>query len=51
MFYLRDKTEDLSPEEHLSDSSEGLFSRGEEGARIYRSFCNKAQVVGTLQDY
>ena len=37
MFYLMDKTEDLSPEDSLSDGSEGLLPRGKGGARIYRS--------------
>ena len=34
-------SEDLSLGYHLSDSSEGLFRRGKEGARIYRTFCKK----------
>ena len=40
-------TEDLSPRYGFSDSSEGLFWGGNGGARIYRSFCKKIQVVGT----
>ena len=51
MFYSVNKTEDLSPGGSLSDSSEGLLQRGREGARVYRSFCNKEQVVGTSKDY
>ena len=43
MFYLADKTEDVS--------SEGRLPRGKGGARIYRGFCNKGQVVGTSKDY
>ena len=34
------RTEDLSLEDSLSDSSEGLLWRGMGGARIYRSFSN-----------
>ena len=51
MFYLADKTEDLSPGHGISDRSEELPQRGQGGARIYRSFCNKGQVVGTSKDY
>ena len=43
MFYLADFSEDLSPGDSLSDGSEGLFQRGQRGARIYGSFCNKNQ--------
>ena len=43
--------EDLSPGGSLSDSSEGPLLRGEGGARIYRSFCNKDRVVRTSKDY
>ena len=40
------QTEDLSPEDSLSDYSERLFQIGKkEEARIHRSFCNKNQVV------
>ena len=42
--------EDLSPGDSLS-ASEGLFQRGNGEARIYRSFCNKKQVVRTSKDY
>ena len=41
MFYLVDKTEDLSPEDNLSGTSEGLLRRGKGGARTYRSFATK----------
>ena len=41
MFYLVDKSEDLSPGHSISDNSEGLVQRGKGGARIYRGFCNK----------
>ena len=44
-------SEDLSPEDSLSDCSEGLLRRGQGGTRIYRGFCNKNQVVGTSKDY
>ena len=44
-------SEDLSPEDGLSDRSEGVLRRGKEGDRIYRSFCNKNQVVRTSKDY
>ena len=45
MFYLVDKTEDLSPGHNLSNSSEGLLQWGKGGARTYRSFYNKDQVL------
>ena len=51
MFYSVDKTEDLSPGHSISDSSEGLLQRAKGGARIYRNFCNKDQVVRTSRDY
>ena len=51
MFYLVDKTEDLSPEDSLSDSSEGQLQRGKGGAGIYRGFWDKNQVVGTSKYY
>ena len=35
----------------LSDNSKGLLQRGKRGARIYRSFGSKDQVVGTSKDY
>ena len=43
--------EDLSTGDSLSDTSERLLQRDKEGARIYRSFCNKTQVVGTSNNY
>ena len=45
MFYLVEKTEDLSLEHSISASSEGLLCRGKGRARLYRRFCNKYQVV------
>lgn len=51
MFYLEDKTEDLSLGHSPSDSSERLLRRDKGGARIYKSFCNKDQVVRTSKDY
>ena len=45
MFYLADKTEDLSPGHSLSDISERLVPGGKGGAWINRIFCNKDQVV------
>ena len=50
MFYSMD-SEDLSPEDSLSGSSEGLLRRGKGGPWIYRSFYNKNQVVRTSKDY
>ena len=44
-------SEDLSLGSSFSDSSEGLLGRDEGGAGIYRSFCNKKQVVRTSKDY
>ena len=44
-------TEDFSPGDSLSNSPKILFSRGKEGARIYRKFCKKDQVVGKLKYY
>ena len=44
-------SEDSSPGGSLSYGSEGLFQRGKEGARTYRGFCNKNQVVRTSKDY
>ena len=51
MFYLADFLRTSSPGHSLSDSSEGLLPRGKEGGGIYKGFCNKDQVVGTLKDY
>ena len=46
------KSEDLSLGHSISDSSEGLLPGEvrEEGARVYRSFCNTNQVVRTSED-
>ena len=38
---FRELTEDYSPEDSLSGSSEELFQRGKGGARIYTSFVDK----------
>ena len=43
--------EDLRPKSSLSDSLEALLQRGRGGVRIYRSFCNRNWVLGTLKDY
>ena len=42
MLYLAGKTE---------ETSERLLWRGKEGARIYKSFCKKDQVVKTPKEY
>ena len=50
MFYLVDKTEDLSQEysnSALRDSSKEV----REEPRYVGNFCNKDQVVGTSKDY
>ena len=36
-------SEDISPGDSLSESSEGLLGRGEGGTRIYRSFATKTK--------
>ena len=49
-----DKTEDLSLRYSLSDSDEEMLERGEGGARICQSFCNKetsTKVVEASKDY
>ena len=51
IFYSVDKTEDLSLGDSISDNSEKLLLGGDGGARIYRSFCNKDQVVKTSKYY
>ena len=51
LFYLVDKTKDLSLGHSLSASSEALLQRGNGRARMYGSFCNKNQVVGTSKYY
>ena len=43
--------EDLSPGDRLSGSSERLLQRGRGGARIYGSFLQPKQAVGTSKDY
>ena len=42
---FRDLSEDYSPGDSLSESSEEMFQRGEGGATIYRSFCWKKNIV------
>ena len=49
MFYSVDKTEDLSL--GCSLSLRGCSEEARGGARIYRTFCNEDQVVGTSKDY
>ena len=46
-----DKNEVLSPGHSLPDNFKELFQRGKGGARIYRSFCNKDQVIRPSKDY
>ena len=41
MFYLANKTEDLSPGHSISDNFKKLLQRGKGGAKIYRNFSNK----------
>ena len=43
--------EDLCSGGSFSDSPGGLLRRGKEGARIYRGFCNKGQVVKRSKHY
>ena len=60
-YYRLEKMHDLKAENYvlfgghtvdtLSDHSEGLLQRGKGGASIYKSFCNKNQVVGTSKYY
>ena len=49
-FYTVDKTEDLSLRPSISDNTERL-KEACRGARVYRSFWNKNQVVRTSKDY
>ena len=49
--YLVGKTEELGLKHSISDSSKGLLQRGKGGASVYRSFCNKDQIIGTQKDY
>ena len=51
MFYLVDKTVNVSLGHRLSDISKGLLRRGKEGPRIYRSFARKDKVVETSEEY
>ena len=51
LFYLADKTEELSLGCSPSGTSERLLQRGKGGARINRGFCNKDQVGRTSKDY
>ena len=51
LFYLADKTEELSLGRNPSGTSERLLQRGKGGARINRGFCNKDQVGRTSRDY
>ena len=39
------QSEDISPGHSLSDHSDRLPEKGQEGARIYRSVYNKDQIV------
>ena len=50
MFYLVNKTEDLSLRHSLSDSSEELLGRGKGGASTCQRFCNKDQVIEASED-
>ena len=50
MFYLADKTEDVSPGHSLSDSPERWLRRGKGEGRIHGRFCSKAQGVRTSKD-
>ena len=50
IFLLADKTEDLSPGDSISDSSERHLLRGKGGARVNRGLFNKDQVVGTSKE-
>ena len=45
MFYLVDKTEELSLEHSISDSSKGLLQRGKRGASVYRIFLTKTRLL------
>lgn len=51
MFYLADKTEALSPGHSISDYPEGFLWRDKRGARGYRIFGSKNQVVRASRDY
>ena len=58
MFHLAGKTEDLNTGHSISENSQRLLGRGEGlgrvgvgGARTYRNFSNRDQVVRTLKVY
>ena len=52
MFYSADILKTSSPETRLSDHSEGPLRRGKgEIGRVYRSFCDEDQIVGTSKGY
>ena len=51
MFYLTDKTEDLSPGHSLSDNSEGLLWRGKGGVRIYNGFATRIRNIKNIYTY
>ena len=43
------QNEDCSPGDSISDSSEKLLQGGKGGARIYRRFCTKGQIVRNIK--
>ena len=51
MFYLEDKTEDLSLGHSISDNSEKLFQGNKVGAGHIGLFATKDQTVGTSKYY
>ena len=51
MFYLVDKTEDLSLDTASQITLRDCSKEARGGARIYRSFSSKDQVVGTSSDH
>ena len=51
MFYSANILRTSSLGGSISNNSERLFKEARGEARIYRSFCNKDQVVGTSKDY
>ena len=51
MFYMVDLLRTSGPGDSISDNSERLLCGGDGGARIFKSFCNKDQVVRTSKDY
>lgn len=48
--YLVDKTDDSSAGHGISDNSKRCSEEARRGARTYRDFCNKDQVVRTSKD-